>query len=202
MFKVGKTSISIMEELAKERNTIISEVEEAVYIKISDKDIFSLVPNSKDKSKEFASMCSSTKVYLVGKIEVASIPVEKVYLTFYNNILTSYYSDISTDFSSALITKYGTPTIIKQEKAIVCRNAYNEFINKDITYNKIWTNGDIKAVETFMNYHNESCKERVKNFFTITNAPLHRKAALCDYQWTEKYNSQNRSKQENKLKDF
>ncbi|ARK10101.1 hypothetical protein A6C57_06970 [Fibrella sp. ES10-3-2-2] len=201
--KIGKTSVAVIGDLANERAATV-EVITDIPLMPNVRGIYQVMASASGEPSAHATQCPQTKVYLIGRYEVAGIRLEKMFLTFYGGVLISITCDGNDELSDALKTKYGPPKVTVSSKEITCRYVYggNEVKNREETISSRWINGDLVATETQTKFYDSSCRPIFLHSLNIGAQSKVAQAAVCDREWRAKIEAIKKSAAKDKLKDF
>lgn len=188
-FQIGKTTTSIIGDLAKEYNIPIKEtnddlatIDEFNYNGLSKILYISRDANEGKLMTHFKYVEHPlVKVYYLNNITIADLNFHDVWLKFYKDTLYYINTDRDEYIDSALTLKYGSPKLSKETKQISCSNAYRDFSHKEWTYYRTWSplNSAICAYTTTGQYYDRDCKQQPIDYLMIYNT---RKERLIEDQ--------------------
>jgi len=205
IFKIGKTNISIINDLENELNTkviVTSNSLELYKLTGMPNHIFQFIPKS-ESDYQF-SICPDVKEYVISVYNIADMKIEKLKLKFYKDVLFSISCDSSKELEEALKLKYGEPDFSVRTESVSCLYKYtgNKVTYEDKYYTSSWENGNIKALNTFMVWHGDKCENMFTRFLNIDDYKTSEIVRKCEDKIRQQHKVTENQKRVEKLKDF
>ncbi|MFZ4569756.1 MAG: hypothetical protein ACOYM0_01345 [Bacteroidales bacterium] len=178
IFKISKTTISIIKDLSEELNVSIKQANSSEDLykagRRGNPYILQISPNDQ---KDFLSPAHSTKcndftIYSISSYVISTFEFKEIYLTFYHDTLVKFQSKYPEKLGDALRVKFGKPTEESKEKEITCTYTYTgaETKHKEIDIKHIWKNENITAQVYFWQYYTSDCEKHfVSGFYVEDN---------------------------------
>ncbi|MVM33279.1 hypothetical protein GO755_24780 [Spirosoma sp. HMF4905] len=205
-FKIGKTPISITQEIAKESGDSIHILDEYLNMDTEKFGIAEIVVNKAypDRSPEQALFCPDVRIFQIPAYQVAGIEIKNLWLTFKGGILIGLQCDNSTDIHEALKLKYGPPVIKTVKKPIDCvyLSNGNKLQREESKYTSSWTNGKIVATETTHRFYDKNCVEDITTLVFIRDLVVMNTVTQCDLTTRAKSLVRKREAAKKALSDF
>ncbi|GAB3539422.1 hypothetical protein [Spirosoma fluminis] len=193
-FKIGQTTITIIDDLAKEMRTKIQIIDSRNRFKAASGKLYEIVNNPKnpDESPSDAKLCSKARVFMVGSYKVADIKLEHIILTFLNDKLIYLRCDGSNTLDDAFDVKYGKSKLEAEQKPSANCGGLEK------TYTRKWGNEDISATSYFASSRSYNCSEFLYYSFSIGSEDWLFELRMCNEEAEEK----NRAEKKKKLNDL
>jgi hypothetical protein len=213
-FKIGITLSSIIEDLAKENKVKVKEstdfmetFADASYVtKRTTKILLLKAPQSKsDIADPEYSVAPDVKVYYINYLEISTVPVEKLYLSFYKDTLYKITCNTSLQLRDAMDIKYGKGDLKTDEKEVTCTSRITgDFKEKETTYITTWSSdiNNIEAVDYLRNYFNDKCEEKFISYFTISDKAIVKSVNVIVAEINARVKKEEADKKKAELKDF
>lgn len=180
-FKISKTTINIINELANQMNVKIIEISNDVPLDNAKKNreryIFQLIKDSswsEFMQIPYSTNCPGFSVYTVSEIAISSFFFDNVYLTFYQDTLISFKSDHVENLDQALAVKFGKPELFDDEKDINCVYTYTgaTIKKKEMNLKQTWENHPIEAIISDWQFYTSDCEIHIISGFSVENTDL------------------------------
>lgn len=172
-FKIGKTTIGIVNQIAQESGDSLRSYDSNYYLDEGRLRIIELISNKADLSKSPTAVLFSpnTRVFLVSTYRVAGIDLNNLYLTFKGDQLARIACSGAEKLTDALLTKYGEVPIKTTKTKSVCvyKSTGNKLDIVDATYIRRWVNGTVIAEDYTSKIYNSNCKEEYTALFSVTD---------------------------------
>lgn len=186
-FIIGKTSISIVEDIAKENKLKVkqsTETKDILYPKGPAKKkttMVFLLAEGKDKYSSHSYFINSPiiKTYFIDYMEISTVPFEHVYLKFINDTLYDFHTKSSSQIDEAMTIKFGKPEMEEKKKKVECvSRVAGNFNLEEYSYTSTWKLKDTNSVaySYIRRYFDYKCEERFTNFFSFYSKRLIKKA--------------------------
>ncbi|MDY0216980.1 MAG: hypothetical protein RBS19_08505 [Bacteroidales bacterium] len=197
VFKIGKTKIKIINQIAEDNNTVLkwySDYSDTEWLKyFRGIEIAELFPNLQDSSKNplRTSYCPNVRVFFINAYKIAGINLLNIHLRFYNDKLIEFYCDYSNELLDALSIKYGKP---KKNNYLSNCSVLNK--SNRISYSCIyWENKTIIA-----GFNKEERDSVILNsYFILTDTTYFKINSDCEIKKKETYLNDLRKKVLNDL---
>lgn len=177
-FKISKSTISIIDDLASQMGVKIKSISESVSLsnaKINnERYIFKLIKDSTRSDflqPSYSTSCPDFAVYAIFEIAISSFFFDNVYLTFYQDTLISFKSDHVENLDQALAVKFGKPELFDDEKDITCVYTYTgaTIKKKEMNLKQTWKNEYIEAVVSDWQFYTSDCQLHIISGFSVEN---------------------------------
>ncbi|WP_343633433.1 hypothetical protein [Fluviicola sp.] len=210
LFKIGKTTVSSIEELSKKFSTKIKSTN-------SSSDLYNLTTNNNKiiiqlfadtvktyNSPSYTSYSSNVKTYRIIGYSAADIELNDLTVKFYNDTLYYMNCNMSSDLNNAIKLKYGEGKIEVKEKEVVCKNRSTGIERKLIekTYFQKWDHDDIMAVSILSEYYNDKCERRLVSALTIESFSIGRVVNKIDDEIEDRLKERKKIEDKKKLDGF
>ena len=125
-------------------------------------------------------------------------------MTFYKDVLFEIECDSNKKLEEALKLKYGEPEFKLEKKQVSCIYKYtgNKVNYEDKTFMQTWENGNIKAVNYTIFWHNDKCEDMFLKSLIISDFSKKDIVDKCEKDIRNQHESKEKQKRVNKLKDF
>ncbi|PKO01664.1 MAG: hypothetical protein CVU43_11810 [Chloroflexi bacterium HGW-Chloroflexi-5] len=200
-FKIGKTKISIINDLEKELNTKVVVISDGYKIFLKKKEPKYII---EDRSYGLFSSCPDVKEYHISVYNIADMQIKELQLGFYKDVLFRIDCNSSKELEEALKIKYGEPELKWDKKSVSCIYKYsgNEVNYNDNTFTLKWQNGNIMATNYLKSWHDDKCKEQFAHKLHIADIHIFSIAFNCEMKVKHQHESDEKQKRIKKLKDF
>lgn len=179
IFKIGKTDISIIEELKNELNVKVERTNNSSYQYSKELDskkfileFYADTVNSYN-SPVYSSVLSDVRIFEVRGYSVANIELKDLVLYFYKDTLYELKCDYSQELIDAVKLKYGEGQLESSEREVQCSSRLTgTYSLKEQTFYTTWSNGLIHAVYTLSKYYDSKCEKKLLAYFIVSNSQL------------------------------
>ena len=202
-FKLGKTTLSIINDLELSLKTKVNKVYNNTdeYSFIIDTKILQLLPNPNQKyvfeNPSKYSFCPDVKIFKIKKITISGIEIENLFLTFYKDTLVELKCDENDNIYKALEYKYGKPNVINETFDYICGAGKKEGNSQII----LWHNEMIKA--EINKSHINCVEDDFDYYFKIsTKHNIYDLYISCDSISKRKYFQKSKQEEKAKMKNF
>lgn len=208
-FKINSTQVSIIPEISKELGVPIqhaysiprlAEFEDSVAVVQVDYEPKEEYPDATNQSNG----CPAAKVYFISNYRISDIPIQGMYLTFYNDVLVRIEVQHPKTLTEAFEIKYGDGEIRVDTKTSTCIYTFtgNKVSYKDETFFTRWYNGGITAINTLSHYHDNECKSQYLSYLIIEDTKRAAAADACGDAVERSYNAAKAASKKKALKDL
>lgn len=194
IFKIGKSSFEVTNQVATEMNTTIKMAKTAREIfRSSAPAIFELERNTDgDKKRPFrAPYCEGTRVFYFNEYKVGRganpIILRDVYLTFRNGILIQIFSEQPTGFLPPFTSVHAQGTRSTKTDSTVCSYDGKKETMPNFKYVDQWDSGAIRAASVQKYYYDKDCQRRKDMFFEVYAQQELTEALTCENQMRAKF---------------
>lgn len=204
IFKIGKTKISIIDDLESAFGTkSVVTSDSTVLYEGKSNTILQLVPKNKS-GYGHPSICPDVKEYLIPVYNIADMQIKQLILNFYKDVLFEIRCDSSKELDDALKLKYGNPEILVTSEPISCVYKYtgNKVTYDNKIYVRTWENRGIEANSLFTKQYNDKCQGRVTHLFYIKDSKTGDIVDKCENYTRERYKSTEKQERLKKLNDL
>lgn len=208
-FKINKTTLSFMSELAIEFNTTIQKSSNILRMSqaalMDSSLVFEIVGPVEDPTETpFASICSDVRVFYIPTFTASDIKLEGIDLSFYKGILIEITTEYSDELNSAFEIKYGPPKLNFKEniKNCVFINSGGKTSHKGSTITRAWHNGNLRASSYMSKQYDNDCKPYFISFFSILDEAKIKAKQECEAAATIELNTRQQAERRRKLSDL
>lgn len=171
IFKIGKSSVEVTNQVATELNTTIKLAKTSrEMFRSADPAIFELERNTDgDKKRPVrAPYCEGIRVFYINEYKVGkAIILRDMYLTFKNGVLIQLVSDQPEGFIPPFTSVHGQGTRSTKTDPITCRYEGKTETMATAKYVDQWDSGAIKAANVQAHYYDQDCQRRKDMFFEV-----------------------------------
>lgn len=212
IFKVGLSTSSIIEAIAKENKVEVKEsygygdlqgynpytgkkTNKILYLREKD----GVYPNVKYLKSP------NVKVYYLNYYEVSGVPLTKIYLSFYKDTLYEINCESNTAIREAMNIKYGNGKIETTEKEIKCVSPFaGEYTLKETASTIIWKSEipNIAATDIQSVYYDSKCQRQYTSVFYVSNQAVAQVAIREDVAGKNRQKEKEQGEKKKDLKDF
>ena len=164
-FKIGKTTISVTEEIAREMGDKIIIIDEYLSRGRDHFRIDEIVVNETHphRSPTEASFYPGVRTFHITTYKVAGITINNLILTFKNGILIGLNCVGSFDLAESLALKHGNPMLKTELKKVMCGQALdkNKLELEVAEYTQSWANGKILVSAVITKHYDQECIENL-----------------------------------------
>lgn len=191
IFKIGKSSFEVTNQVATELNTTIKMAKTSREIfRSSAPAIFELERNTDgDKKRPFrAPYCEGPRVFYITEYKVGKVIVLRdMYLTFKNGILIQLFSDQSEGFLPPFMSVHGQGIRSTKTDSTTCTYDGKREIMSTVKYVDQWDSGAIKATSVQDHYYDQDCQRRKDMFFEVYAQKELTEVLTCENQMRAKF---------------
>lgn len=191
IFKIGKSSFEVTNQVATELNTTIKMAKTSGEIfRSSAPAIFELERNTDgNKKRPFrAPYCEGTRVFYIKEYKVDKVIVLRdMYLTFKNGILIQLFSDQPEGFIPPFTSVHGQGSRSTKTDSTTCVYDGKKETMSTVKYVDQWDSGAIKAASVQAHYYDKDCQHRKDMFFEVYAQKQLTEALTCENQIRAKF---------------
>jgi hypothetical protein len=191
IFKIGKSSVEVTNQVATELNTTIKLAKTSrEMFRSADPAIFELERNTDGDKKRpsRAPYCEGVRVFYINEYKVGKVIVLRdMYLTFKNGILIQLFSDQPEGFIPPFTSVHGQGSRSTKTDPITCRYEGKTETMSTAKYVDQWDSGAIKAANVQAHYYDQDCQRRKDMFFEVYAQQELTEALSCENQSRAKF---------------
>lgn len=191
-FIVSKTTLSIIQQLEKELDTLCIIKSSKNYHFFTESKMMEIIPDT--LKGEYAGdfrpyFCPQAKILYIKQYNVDGLTLKHIYLTFFNGVLYMFECERTDELIETFKTKHGNPKITSEEKEVECIVYRNEHgvrikegksILKETHNYEEWKKGKIEAQSCIWKHYNIRCEEQHDDWFFIENKTFQAEINGCN----------------------
>lgn len=175
-FKVGKATLSLIQQIVAETGIPLERVDAIVSIeKSSRSQLVEIKPNPKLSNPLLPSapLCAQVRVFYLNNYQEEGVELQSAYLYFENDVLVKFTCRATSNLHKALELTYGQPEVNIVKLYSDCNFDAKSFI-------LTWPNGSIVATMSVLVSYDSNCQKRVSQAFSIALEEKERQLERCE----------------------